>query len=117
MSSSSWIGSIDVNDWVQKLLNKEVTAITTAANKGPLAQLNDQQNIINSKLSAYGTLQGYLGSLRTDLSAIINFQPGFSLGISNNSIANAEITGNAIQGIHTLKVSQLAAANTIASNF
>lgn len=115
MSSSTWIGSLDINSWVQKILNQEASQLKNIE-QAQVSQLVKTQNTLNAELSTYGTVQGYLNNFKQDLTNLAKaFTPNFQVNYSDSSVANASIVGTVVPGTHTLAVTQLAQAERISS--
>jgi len=87
----------------------------------PVYKLQDQQSTLNNQLSALSQLKSKLGALSTD---VTNFAIGgtasplltYAVNSSNTSYMTATATAAAVQGSHSLKVSQLASNDTLLSN-
>jgi flagellar hook-associated protein 2 len=119
MADNSWIGSLDVNDWVQKLLTSEVQQLKNASQK-QIAQETKIQDALKTQLSNYGTVNNYFQTLSQDFASI---NTAFSANTYNLTVADTTIatvqsqsqSGNLTPGTHTLVVSQLAQASSTAS--
>lgn len=113
---SSWIESIDVNSYVQQLLQKEVDTLNVNTNK-KVTQLTTTQNGWKDQVSTYGQIQSLLNTFNQNISKLESaFDPSYQVTSANSSIATAQINGTATPGNHALNVTQLAQARRIASD-
>jgi flagellar hook-associated protein 2 len=106
--SSPGVGSnLDVNSIVEKLMSVE---------RQPLNRLASQQSSYQSKLSAYGTLQGALSAFQTavqDLAGTARFSAQTAT-VSDSTILSASANANATPGSYTIEVRQLAQQQKLA---
>lgn len=89
----------------------------TTAESVPLTLIQKQQTSYTTKLSAYGYLQGALGSFQTAAAKLADptlFQ-GVSAVSSASNVLNATATSQAAAGNYQIDVTQLAQAQTLAA--
>src|SRR5690349_7481359 len=106
--SSPGIGSgLDVNGIVTQLMNVE---------KQPLTLLDQKEASFQSQLSAYGTLRGALASFQTAVSGLNNLATftAVSATSADSTIVSSSAATGATAGVHSLDVSLLAQAHSIA---
>ena len=107
--TSTGVGSgLDVNTIVTSLMSVE---------KRPLALLQTQASAIQTKISAFGTLKGQLGSLAdvaTRLASAANWNP-LRVDSSDSGAVTATAGSAASAGAHSLEIQQLAQAQVLAS--
>lgn len=107
--SSTGVGSgLDVNSIVTSLMSVE---------QRPLTLLQTAASGIQTKLSAFGTLQSQLSSLGDVVTRIADptaWNP-MRVDVGDSSVASATATNAAAAGNHTLEVSQLAKSQVLAS--
>lgn len=108
--SSPGIGSnLDVNGIVSQLMNIE---------KQPLASLATKEVSIQSKISAYGTIQGALASLQSAVQGLADaskFQTSKSASSSASDVLSATASSGASNGSYSIEVSKLAQAQKLAT--
>lgn len=108
--SSPGIGSnLDVNGIVSQLMNIE---------KQPLASLATKEVAIQSKISAYGTIQGALASLQSAVQGLADaskFQTSKSASSSASDVLTATASSGASNGSYSIEVSKLAQAQKLAT--
>jgi flagellar hook-associated protein 2 len=107
--SSAGIGSgLDVNSIVTQLM---------AVEKAPLQQMQKTADTIQSKISAYGTIQSDLAAMRD--AALKLTQPATwgdtTAATGDASVVSATTDSTATAGNYSLTVQQLASAQTLAS--
>lgn len=108
--TSTGIGSgLDISAIVSSLTNAFGSAQTT--------QLTNQQNSLDSQVSAYGTFTAALDTLQAALPALENPSQlaGFDATVADQSIASATTTSDAVAGQYSLQVNNLATAATLTS--
>ena len=116
MAGSNWIASLDVQKFVQTMMQQESANIDLVAQKGPLAQLNSTKTTLNTQLSNYGQIQNSLTKIKADLDQLnAAFNPTYQVAYSATGIANVAVNGVATPGTHKVVVTQLAKASSIAS--
>lgn len=107
--SSPGIGSnLDINGIISQLMSVE---------SQPLSVLDKQEASYLSKVSAFGTLSGSLGSFQSALAGLANpakFQ-GVNASASDSTVLSATATSKAVAGAYSVNVTQLAQAQTIAT--
>lgn len=88
----------------------------TAAEKATLTPITKQQSSYTSKLSAYGTMKSALEAFQTANTALGKADLFTATTTASSSTAfSATTTGNAIAGKYTIKITQLAQAQTLTS--
>jgi len=107
--SSAGIGSgLDVNSIITQLMTVE---------KAPLTQMQKDASKVQSKLSAYGTIQSDVAALRD--AALKLTQPATwgdtTASSTDSSVVSATTDTSASAGNYSLTVQQLASAQTLAS--
>jgi len=108
--STPGIGSgLNVNDIVSKLMSVE---------SAPLAAFDKKSASYLSQVSAYGNLSSALGSFQSSLSSLTSLNSFQTMLTSpgDASVLTATATGTAIAGSYKINVSQIASAQTLASN-
>lgn len=106
---STGLGSnLDVNTLITKLMQVESQPLTALAKKEASFQ---------AKLSAYGTLNGAVGSFQSSLSSLSNASTFQTLNAttSDSSVAFATANSSASNGTYSIAVTKLAQAQTISS--
>src|SRR5277367_5000764 len=94
-----------------------VSSLTTAFGAAQTAQLANQQNLLDSQVSAYGTFTSALDTLQQAVQAIENPSQlaGFDATVADKTIASATTTSKAVAGQYSLLVNNLATAATLTS--
>jgi flagellar hook-associated protein 2 len=94
-----------------------VSSLTTAFGAAQTSQLAQQQNTLDSQVSAYGTFTSALDTLQQAAQAIENPSQlaGFDATVADNNIASATTTSDAVAGQYSLLVNNLATAATLTS--
>ncbi|MGZ0720058.1 flagellar filament capping protein FliD [Kluyvera cryocrescens] len=88
----------------------------TAAEKATLTPITKQQSSYSAKLSAYGTMKSALEAFQTANTALGKADLFTATTTTSSSTAfSATTTGNAIAGKYTIKITQLAQAQTLTS--
>lgn len=88
----------------------------SAAEKATLTPITKQQSSYTSKLSAYGTMKSALEAFQTANTALGKADLFTATTTTSSSTAfSATTTGNAIAGKYTIKITQLAQAQTLTS--
>jgi flagellar hook-associated protein 2 len=109
--TSTGVGSgLDVNTIVSSLMTVE---------KRPLQQLQTQASGLQTKLSAFGTLQSQiasLGDVATRLASADAWNP-MQVDSTDSGAVSASATATASAGSHSVQVSQLAQSQVLASNY
>ncbi len=106
--SSPGVGSgINVNQLVSQLLK---------AQYGPQQQIiKNQSGQLNAELSALGMLSGKVSAIGTTLTALTHLTPGYAASASNPAVLGVSTQGGATPGRYAIHVTQLAAAESLAS--
>jgi flagellar hook-associated protein 2 len=103
------IGSgLDVNSLIDQLV---------AVDKQPLVNLQQREAGYQAQLSAFGSLQGSLGTLQSamqQLSSVSNFQK-VSADVGDTTLLTASASSSVAAGTHTIDVQQLAQAQHLRS--
>ncbi len=104
------IGSgLDVNSIVSKLMQVE---------SQPVTQLNNQIASYQATLSAYGQVNSAISSFQSAVQSLNTAASSIALGVtaSNTSVLSGTTTTGAQAGSYSINVSQLAQAQSLASN-
>jgi flagellar hook-associated protein 2 len=108
--TSTGIGSgLDISAIVSSLTNAYGAAQTT--------QLSNQQNTLDTQVSAYGTFTSALDKLKLALPALEDPKQlaGFAATVADTSIASATTSSDAVAGQYSLQVNNLATSATLTS--
>lgn len=109
---TSWIESIDVNDYVKALLDAETKNINKVT-AIKLSQLTSQENSLKSRVNAYNQLQSMLDTFKSKIETLTtSFDPIYQASSADTTIATASVEGTPAPGTHTLTVTQLAQAES-----
>jgi flagellar hook-associated protein 2 len=94
-----------------------VSSLTAAFGAAQTNQLTNQQNTLDSQVSAYGTFTSALDALQLSLSALKTPAQlaGFSAAVADKTIASATTTADAVAGTYSLEVDNLASSATLTS--
>jgi len=94
-----------------------VSSLTTAFGAAQTSQLTNQQNTLDSQVSAYGTFTAALDTLQAALPALQDPSQlaGFSATVADKNIASATTTSDAVAGNYSLLVNNLATVATATS--
>ena len=112
---ADWIGSIDVLSYTQQLISRQRTKIDEMSAR-QLKQLAPQQTATNSLIGTYKGLQALLDTFKSNLTKLeSSFDLTYQLNSSNTSVATVQSSQDATPGAHSLTVTQLAQAQSIAS--
>lgn len=117
MSNSTWIGSLDIDQFITAQQTRELSNLQTGRN-AQLKPLNQQQLGVTTQLSMYSQLNSLLQSLQSNMNQVTtSFNPTYNVSSSNSNIATAQIIdqSSAVAGTHSLTVSALAQASVVAS--
>lgn len=112
MATISSLGSgsgLDLEGIVTKLMSIE---------QQPLTILSNKQATLQSQLSAFGALQGSLSGLQISAQGLTSSKTftAVSATVSDTSVMTASATAGAASGTYSIKVGQLAQAQTLRSN-
>src|SRR3984957_16353709 len=94
-----------------------VSSLTTAFGAAQTSQLTNQQNTLDSQVSAYGTFTAALDTLQAALTPLQDPSQlaGFSATVADKNIASATTTSDAVAGNYSLLVNNLATVATATS--
>jgi flagellar hook-associated protein 2 len=94
-----------------------VSSLTTAFGAAQTSQLTNQQNTLDSEVSAYGTFTAALDTLQAALPALQDPSQlaGFSATVADKNIASASTSSDAVAGTYSLQVNNLATVATATS--
>src|SRR6202789_1869505 len=94
-----------------------VSSLTTAFGAAQTSQLTNQQNTLDSEVSAYGTFTAALDTLQAALPALQDPSQlaGFSATVADKNIASATTSTDAVAGTYSLQVNNLATVATATS--
>src|SRR6204780_2409759 len=114
-SSSALITSTGIGSGLD--IGAIVTSLTNAYGAAQTTQLTNQQNTLDSEVSAYGTFTAALDTLQAALPALEDPSQlaGFSATVADNTIASATTSTDAVAGTYSLQVNNLATVATATS--
>src|SRR5271167_2171093 len=94
-----------------------VSSLTTAYGAAQTTQLTNQQNSLDSQVSAYGTFTSALDTLKLALPALEDPKQlaGFAATVADKNIASATTSSDAVAGQYSLQVNNLATPATLTS--
>jgi flagellar hook-associated protein 2 len=94
-----------------------VSSLTTAFGAAQTSQLTNQQNTLDSQVSAYGTFTSALDTLKLALPALEDPSQlaAFAATVADKDIASATTTSDAVAGTYSLLVNNLATVATATS--
>jgi flagellar hook-associated protein 2 len=94
-----------------------VSSLTTAFGAAQTDQLTNQQNTLDSEVSAYGTFTSALDTLKLALPALEDPSQlaGFAATVADKNIASATTSSDAVAGTYALQVNNLATVATATS--
>jgi flagellar hook-associated protein 2 len=94
-----------------------VSALTTSFGAAQTSQLTNQQNSLDSQVSAYGTFTAALDTLKLALPPLEDPSQlaGFAASVADKTIATATTTTDAVAGQYSLQVNNLATSATLTS--
>jgi len=114
-TDTSWIGSLDINNFVQTQMTREQANIDKMR-QPILDQLAQSQNELKVQSSVYTQLQQLINAFQQNLTQLQTaFNPAYQVGYSTNGVVNAQITGTVSPGTHALHVDKLAQAESLKS--
>lgn len=115
MSGNSWIGSLNVSEFVKQQRSR-ADARYDLSMQDTLKNLSNQQNSLKLKQQIYNQVGTSLSQLQASISALQDaFEPVWQINSSENSCVSASVKGPTVPGSHSVSVSQLAQAESIAS--
>jgi flagellar hook-associated protein 2 len=94
-----------------------VSSLTSAYGAAQTDQLTNQQNSLDSQVSAYGTFTSALDTLQSTLAPLEDPTQlaGFDATVADKTIASATTTSDAVAGTYSLQVNNLATSATLTS--
>jgi len=94
-----------------------VTSLTNAFGAAQTDQLTNQENLLDSQVSAYGSFTSALDALQLSLQALEDpgQLAGFNATVADTSIASASTGSDAVAGQYSLEVGNLATAAALTS--
>lgn len=94
-----------------------VSSLTSAYGAAQTNQLTNQQNLLDSQVSAYGTFTSALDTLKLAVPALQDPKTlaGFTAAVADKTIATATTTPSAVAGQYSLQVNNLATSATLTS--
>ncbi|HTB91096.1 MAG TPA: flagellar filament capping protein FliD [Steroidobacteraceae bacterium] len=94
-----------------------VSSLTTAFGAAQTSQLTNQQNTLDSEVSAYGTFTAALDTLQLSLPALEDPSQlaAFAATVADPTIASATTNSDAVAGTYSLQVDNLATVATATS--
>jgi flagellar hook-associated protein 2 len=94
-----------------------VSALTTSFGAAQTTQLTNQQNSLDSQVSAFGTFTSALDTLQLALPPLEDPTQlaGFAATVADKTIATATTTSDAVAGQYSLQVNNLATSATLTS--
>ena len=94
-----------------------VSALTTSFGAAQTTQLTNQQNSLDSQVSAFGTFTAALDTLQLALPPLEDPTQlaGFAATVADKTIATATTTSDAVAGQYSLQVNNLATSATLTS--
>jgi flagellar hook-associated protein 2 len=114
-SSSALITSTGIGSGLD--ISAIVSSLTTAYGAAQTTQLTNQQNTLDSEVSAYGTFTAALDTLQAALPALQDPSQlaAFSASVADKNIASASTNSDAVAGSYSLLVNNLATVATATS--
>lgn len=109
--------SISVGGLVSGLDTNGIVAQLMDLQQQPIKKLQTKQAGYNVELTTYGSLQGQLSKLKTDLQGLDSVEDltSFSASSGNNSLFTATVDKTATAGSYDITVQQLAKAHKVTS--
>lgn len=94
-----------------------VSSLTNAYGAAQTNQLTNQQTLLDSQVSAYGTFTSALDTLKLAVPSLedVKLLAGFTAAVADKTIATATTTSSAVAGQYSLQVNNLAASATLTS--
>jgi flagellar hook-associated protein 2 len=114
-SSSALITSTGIGSGLD--IGAIVSSLTSAYGAAQTTQLTNQQNSLDSQVSAYGTFTAALDTLQAALPALQDPTQlaGFAATVADKTIASATTSSDAVAGTYSLLVNNLATVATATS--
>lgn len=114
-TSSGTITSLGVGSGLD--LSGLLDDLESAEEESRLTPITDQEDAVESKISAYGTLQSALTSLQTAIATLSDSSTYDTMSSSvTGTGVSAAVTSNAIAGTYSIAVTQLAQAQTLVTS-
>jgi flagellar hook-associated protein 2 len=112
-SASSLITSTGIGSGLN--ISAIVSALTTSFGAAQTTQLTNQQNSLDSQVSAFGTFTSALDTLKLALPPLEDASQlaGFAATVADKTIATATTTSDAVAGQYSLQVNNLATSATL----
>ncbi len=94
-----------------------VSSLTSAYGAAQTYQLTNQQTLLDSQVSAYGTFASALDTLKLAVPSLEDAKllAGFTASVADKSIATATTSASAVAGQYSLQVNNLATSATLTS--
>lgn len=94
-----------------------VSSLTSAYGAAQTYQLTNQQTLLDSQVSAYGTFTSALDTLKLAVPSLEDAKllAGFTASVADKSIATATTSASAVAGQYSLQVNNLATSATLTS--
>jgi flagellar hook-associated protein 2 len=114
-SASSLITSTGIGSGLN--ISAIVSALTTSFGAAQTTQLTNQQNSLDSQVSAFGTFTSALDTLKLALPPLEDAGQlaGFAATVADKTIATATTSSDAVAGQYSLQVNNLATSATLTS--
>lgn len=112
MPNSTWIGSINIKDWIDTLYDTEVKQLQAISDKQMQVYSNTGKGL-NVQVSTYGQLQSLMSTFKQSIANVKTAFDSISYKIdsSDTTVATATITNNnVLPGMHAISITSLAAA-------
>src|SRR6202795_906062 len=95
-----------------------VSSLTTAYGAAQTSPLSNQQNTLDTQVSAYGSFASALDTLKLALPALEDPKQlaGFAATVADKNIASATTSADAVAGQYSLQVNSLATPATLTSH-
>lgn len=115
MADESWIGGLNITQFVDQQMAREKAAIQKNT-KPVIDQLTSQQSIYTTQQNSFQQLAQLLPTYNATVTAFANsFNPTYQVAYSTPGVATAEVVGAVSPGLHSLNVTQLAQAQSVES--
>jgi flagellar hook-associated protein 2 len=116
MPNSTWIGSLNVDQFVLQQMQRESLNIDKVT-QPQVDFFTKKQSIIKQQQSAFSGIQALLTNFQQNLTQLTTaLNPSYQIGYSDSTKINGVITGAVSAGTHTIVVGQLAKSQSVASN-
>lgn len=115
MADTSWIGQLNIDQFVKQQMAREQEALQKAT-QPKIDLLAESQTSYQNQMNLYQQLQQLLPAFQSTVTQLKNaFNPSYQIGYSTSGIADVKVTGDVSPGTHTLEVTKLAQAQRIQS--